>query len=271
MNQPLFVAWAKHARAAWVNHTRQFLTTTFLILATTLAAMAQTYDEVPLSQFTHALSAGNATLGVGDTAWFALTLGSSADPAQDVVGVRLELAIDGTADLPVAMPVQVTGSWCLDAANLHTALDVEDTPPAISLTARADDWSSTSGHGFALRFPLVCNTANTPANSLIDNVGGVVIVENVDAKRAAPNPKLQPTTDIPSLPFPNPTMDVVRLPFPLEAEMRVELIAPDGNALRLQAQAGTDLLDLRALAPGTYLLRVSRGPEVLLQARIAKL
>ncbi len=296
-SQLLSVARASYARApraASASLTPKYCALfAFWMAFTTLGLSAQSYTEMDLSDFTYAVIGSEGMLDAGDTATYTVTLGDVNSPANDVIGLRLDLTLDKDALVPYGAGLSVNGSWCLDPTNLYTEV-VPDASHHLSLLLRSADYSSQSGAGMVFTFRLIANASGFSAADLIDQEGGIVIVENIDVRLAAPQPNME-NADAPNaaqyLPshkpassagtpsavqghaFPNPTQGRVTLPLRMEAGTQAYLLAPDGQRHALPQSGSSDsaIFDLHEFPNGLYQLVIQKEGRPIYQERILKI
>jgi hypothetical protein len=285
LNQPLVVAGTQSVRAARAN-TARFSTLSIGLLFiwaafTSLDVHAQQYVENDLAEYVYSVEAPAGPWMTGDTVTFTVTLGDEETPAEHVVGIRLDLTLDAAAIVPNDVGISVASSWCFDAPNLYTDVDVAGSPTVLTLLLRSADYTSQSGEGHLFTFRLIADDDNLPSGAMIDNKGGVVIIENVDARLAniAPTVAALPAETVTTAPkqqlhcFPNPVQAWTQVPLRMEADMQAWLVAPDGRSHLLTTRPLGERaeLDLRAYPPGVYQLVILQAGAVIFQDRLLKI
>ena len=126
-------------------------------------------------------------MNANQTGTFSFELGSVASPAAAVLGLKLDITLSDEAVLPTSsLAIAVAGSWLFDDVEVSQSVSVDGSTRILHVALVLSDHLPQSGNGFALSFPLVSAFNNVAAKSLVTAVDGIVIVDNVDLKMAAP-------------------------------------------------------------------------------------
>lgn len=270
---------ALHARANQTTHALKAALATLLTLwvlhqPTNLAAQATL--EVPLSSFSSTTTCTGGTLMQGDSAILTFYLGTAVNPAQHVMGLRLQFTLSDDATLANPANFSTTGSWLFSDGYFDTDLDVNDDGNLVLEVGRNNSLSK-SGYGKVFTCKLICTTNNVAASSLVTATGGLVIVENVEMRQARPQGHQQQTTrldpepaspavnltmqvaDEPqtlAVPYPNPTKGTLFLPHHPDAPTTCTLISLSGSTYTLPvlSQGTQPQIDMTTLPHGLYIL-----------------
>ena len=186
--QPQSVVRANAAGTAKKNHA--FFTTSiiglwaFWMAFVSLNLYAQSYSELDLSEFAHAVQVQDVQLMQGEKATFEVSLGDEDAPAHHIVGMQLDLSLGSLALVSEEAGIAVDGSWCFDPTNLYTTTNAANNPAVLHLTVLSADSGAQSGAGFVFSFELEAAQDNVASSDLLAAFDGIVIIENVDMKRA---------------------------------------------------------------------------------------
>lgn len=244
----------------------------FLMGFLPLRSMAQATFEVDLSSFASADSVYGGTLNANQTGTFSFELGSVASPAADVLGLKLDITLSDEAVLPTSsLAIAVAGSWLFDDVEVSQSVSVDGSTRILHVELVLSDHLPQSGNGFAFSFPLVSAFNNVAANSLVVAVDGIVIVDNVDLKMAAP--VAVPEVSAPAerlVCYPNPTSG--NLWVPMAGADALRFTGMDGRSVEfaLTDVGGIGLADITPLAPGVYCVEVLSGKVVMLRQRVLR-
>lgn len=264
MYQPQIVARVKSARVTgtFVLFTKSFLLVSCLLLGfSPLQSMAQTPSEIDLANFSHVHSVSGGTLNANQAGTLSFELGSLASPAADVLGLRLDIELSDEAVLPTSsLVLDFDGSWLCDGLEVSQSVTVNGSTRILHIELALSDNVAQSGYGLVLSFPLVSAFNNVAASSLVANLDGIVIVENIDMKRAAPL----------DVCYPNPSSGMLHVAW--AGADRLRLVGMDGRCwdFAVTDVGGVGVADIAPLARGMYVVEVLRGNVVLARQRVMR-
>ncbi|MEY3445013.1 MAG: hypothetical protein RLZZ519_3294 [Bacteroidota bacterium] len=234
----------------------------FLMGFLPLRLRAQTTFDVDLASFEHDHNVSGGTLNANQAGTFSFDLGSVADPANEVLGLKLDIALSDEAVLPTSsLALAFSKSWLFDDLEVSESISVDGSTRILHLELILSDHLPQSGHGFVFSFPVVSALNNVAANSLVVAVDGVVIVDNVDLKMAAPD---EPFC------YPNPSSGNLWVPI-LGAET-LRLTGMDGRSSEVAVTdvGGIGMADIAGLAAGVYWVEVLSGNAVIFRQRVLR-
>lgn len=244
----------------------------FLMGFLPLRSMAQTTFDVDLASFANDHDVSGGTLNANQTGTFSFELGSVASPAADVLGLKLDITLsDEAVLLASSLAIAVAGSWLFDDVEVSQSVSVDGSTRILHVELVLSDHLPQSGNGFAFSFPLVSAFNNVAANSLVVAVDGIVIVDNVDLKMAAPVAVPEALASAERLVcYPNPTSG--NLWVPMAGADALRFTGMDGRSVEfaLTDVGGIGLADIAGLAPGVYCAEVLSGKVVKFRQRVLR-
>lgn len=226
-------------------------------LLTTIAisqpsAFAQTSQNV--HNWTVTVEAPNVVLQSGQSATISILVGDAAMPVDDAVGYSLAIELDTSALASGSLKPSNADTW-IESENVS----ISEVPPAAGSSTYTYNFSrddQASGHGTVLQLVVKASENNTPASRLVKSVGGLMQIDNLDLRTAAPAVTRA---------WPNPTRGLLQV----EAAgglRSMQLIALDGRTL---ASFGPESrIDLSTYPKGIYILRIENQLNQLTDERV---
>ncbi len=130
----------------------------------------------------YAITAPSGTFDTGDSVEFLFEIGDPASNQEDLIAVELQLELSDYAIVPGTMIPDTAGSWVHGDGEFDHTVTHDSRLSTLDILTERPDLTSVSGHGKVFSFTLICDKENTAAADLIVDDGGIILVENVEAK-----------------------------------------------------------------------------------------
>lgn len=216
--------------------------------------MSQNCDTLDVATYDYEIEVPAMTLHEGDTALLLVNLGTPGKPVSRAVAFDIAFTVSKKVRFPDPKNIIPDSSWLLDGPGADTTLYLNAAENRVRLVGERIDGETRTGFGELFRIFLVVTEDDVAATELLDHDGGgIVIVENVDWKRASN--RLSRPADIKV--WPNPCRGDLNFEAGGSLPGRLRVLDLSGREyLRVE---GTDLaagsVDLGALPNGLYLLQ----------------
>ena len=268
MYQPKKLIQANDARigGTFVPFTKfVFFVCCFLMGFLPLRSMAQDPMEVDLANIANTYNVSGGTLNANQAGTFSFELGSVASPAADVLGLELDITLSDQAVLPTSsLALNFEGSWLLEDVEVSQSITVNGSTRILHIGLILSDNVPETGHGFVLSFPIVSAYNNVAASSLVTELDGIVIIENIDLRLEAPAVQEQQFAEtVQPVCYPNPNLGTLYVPFEDADRLRVTGLDGRCREFALTDASGIGLADIVALQEGLFWIEVFRGNELI--------
>lgn len=209
-------------------------------------AFAQNTIARDLQEVGYQLVVPNVVLSAGESVEVKVLVGKTGYPVADAMGFEFSIQLSAAAAASASLQPSMQASWMAEAGNaLQESTSPDGTPEYTFTYERSDD---VNGEGEILRFHLVAAQNDVSAASLLSQSGGVLIVDNLDFRLAAPESGLKV--------WPNPSSNgIFNLACDGAGVEKVVVLGLDGKCLR--SFGAVDAIDLGDLATGTYSLQIT--------------
>jgi hypothetical protein len=158
----------------------------FLHLFATLAAQSPGWEY--LDDFSWNIESPSGYFDSGDTIEYTLRLGAAGDPAIDVLAIDLQLELEDHVTIPTNCSPNTAGSWLHDDSYYAERVQFDANARELAILTERTNFSSRNGSGLVYSFRLISGADNVLAADLITDGGGMVLVDNVEMRMAAPTP-----------------------------------------------------------------------------------
>ena len=165
---------------------------------------AQTLDTLAISSSDYSVLYDSSLLNKGDTALFEIHFGNQQSPITNLRGFQLWVSTTNKAILPSSKLASFQPSWLADDTNFTSSSQFDHATNTLALICNRTDQQSRSGYGQVVQFTFIASVDSTaPGELIVSNLGGQMIVENLDMKwdPQVPSP-FQETTQIKVYPQP---------------------------------------------------------------------
>lgn len=221
-----------------------FLVAILLFLCAGVPLAAQHPSQVDVKAYGFKAIIPDVTLQAGETVEIELKIGNWAEK---VLGFQLKLELSALAATPVSLEPSMAGLWITEPGVVAQEIHMAAEPKVYTYTY--DRSVPVSGEGTLLRLRLQALVSNVHAADLLTYAGGVLVVDNLDIRQAAPSTVPDFTV------WPNPSKDIYQLSSNASPVVEATLLSREGRLLHTYgAVASIDLSDLPA---GTYFLMAS--------------
>lgn len=247
---------------------------TFMLFSGCL--FGQAYVSDPLSNYSHALTGPAGMFYKDDVVSLSLEVG----PASGVLGYELTLTLSDKAEFPASLTPDLSASWIGDATEMNASTILEPSVDEILIEALRTDHAPQSGSGEIFSIELVVAADSASADELVDEIGGWILIENIDPDKNAhvasrgvdhlvkgevlsPAGLREPVSASPLFTVGLTAAGRMKLTV-LESLDRLELIRLNGQSLHtwtMELDAGTQIT-LDGLEAGLYLCRAFRKGAV---------
>lgn len=228
MTTILSTAWAQGVPAA----RRSFaivLTVSFFILHSPYAP-AQSTDSISVDSFYFQLQAAGGPYFAGDTIEFTCLLGKANAEVVRASGIELDIELSGLAKMPGTTSMDLSRSWLID--DPHFESSVTENASSLKLSVHRTDGMHRTGGGEILRFSILAAQAVDSAGQLLETVGGMVMIENLDMKTMLEEVEEEGIQNENAFQlYPNPARERFFIRNQGEGEMRFEVLGMDGRLL----------------------------------------
>jgi hypothetical protein len=211
-----------------------------------LLPMAQSYSQIDVNEYGYNVVIPNVILDANETVDIQLEIGKQHGDVEQAVGFELTVELGANAALPTSLNPNMEGSWMNQEG--VGILESHGSGGSNVYTYTYDRDSPTNGSGRTLALTLKAAVDNTPAASLLSTSGGVLIVDNLDIRQAAPK------TDSEVQVYPNPTTGVFTVRCGETPAQQVQILSVTGQVLR--TFSANQLLDISDLSAGLYYVQI---------------
>lgn len=183
----------------------RFWAVLFLMAISTISMKAQGGVNRSVSNYGFEISAPEGTLDSGESATITILVGSSSTPVNDALGFEIDLELGDHAIMPQASNVSYDGSWFFTGSPPYND-QFSTNSVEHSVTVSGTQSPAVSGYGTLFKIELTANVDNVEASSLVQDGGGMILVDEAGFK-TAPSilEKEKPDFEL----YPNPSSDVV--------------------------------------------------------------
>ena len=220
-----------------------------------LASTSFAQDTLTLQMGDLTLVTSSSMLQSGEEAVFEIHLGSSGDPLDGLLAVDLNIPLSQDAQIPNEVGEDYEYSWLADDENYSNSSSADQANSTLHLYCERTDQIPRSGHGEMVRFTLVSGANNVhPADLILDNISGQVIIDNLEMKRNEEMDELVPAGSIQI--YPQPAREMIYLdPGTVECE-EISIVDLIGN-VRMTLQESGDgpfQIPVDQLGPGAWIM-----------------
>jgi hypothetical protein len=226
-----------------------------LLCAFVLAAYslpAQSYASVNLRELGYVVSLPEVVLMEGESIEAIIEVGSAAAPVRSAIGYDIWVELSSEAKWTASLSPNMTNSWMAEpsiaATETHDAMAPNHYRYQFLKTDPVD------GSGRMLKLRLTANEDYVHTSHLIQKVGGLMQIDNLELRIAGS----QPVAAALSI-WPNPAIGAAKAQVQLYCKdapvTSVKLLNLGG--VTLSSYGPTEVLDLSTIAAGTYILQVT--------------
>lgn len=215
-------------------------------LSMAFQANAQSYSEIDIAGMNPTIISPDVILNAGESAEFYIHIGTSTKPVENVVGFKLNIELSPNARLESTINPQVNG-WL----GFNTKLTESTLPqhPEKFKLEYAKTLANT-GYGQILKIKIFCTTNQTHASRLVRSVGGLMIIDNLDARMGQFSANAIESQKV----YPNPGNGQFKISGNLENIQEMNICALNGTVL--EHFAPSNAFDISQLPSGCYLLEI---------------
>jgi hypothetical protein len=208
--------------------------------------MAQSSSQIDVNEYGYKVTVPNVILDAGETVDIQLELGKNGEVVEHGMGFRFTIELSANADLTPSLSPSLDGSWIHESGvGLQESHGEGGNNEYV---IRYDRDSPVDGSGRTLTLTLKSAVNDVSAASLLSQSGGVLVVDNLDIRQAAP------TTDSEIQVYPNPTNGVFQVRCGDEPAQQVQILSVNGQVLR--SFSANQQLDITDLSPGFYYVQI---------------
>ncbi len=196
---------------------------------------------------------------LGETFDLVIDLGDATQRAEGVLGLDLDIAVDGAQPVGVPPAANIISSWLLDPNDSLTAQWGNDT---LHVWGVRSDSAGTDGNGEVVRFTFKVTDTEIDLSSYQLGGGGLVLVDNVDMKQNNFMSPAQVNTSLSErarqlLVSPSPAHETAHIRQPADGDMYHELLDEWGRVVwESERPAPAEaIVDVTQLPSGIYYLR----------------
>ncbi len=182
----------------------------------------------------------------GQSVTATIVVGNAANPIVNAIGFKFSLELSPAANATLSLDPNMTGSWIAETGRSLTEVNLGDARYEYFFTRSVP----TNGSGAILQLSLMAKDDNVHARSLLRSASGLIQIDNLDLKMAAPGlqgPDLQV--------WPNPSHGKVQLRCNAFEVQAVAISTAQGQVI--SRLGDVQELDLSTYAPGTYIVQVT--------------
>lgn len=240
------------ARTCIAQFSRSTTTKTSLILLLMMTMFgvqiqAQTYSEISLSDFNPVLISPDNVLDAGESAEFYIQIGTATEPIKNVAGFKLDIELGPDAKIESTINPTVVG-WLVSTSKMEESTD--PTQPE-NFNLKYEKSTSATGSGQILKFKVVSTSNQIHASRLVKNVGGIMIIDNLDARMG----QFTSTQSEKPKVYPNPSNGHFQLSGHVNDIKEMTLRSIDGSEIKKFAPSNA--IDITNVPNGCYLLEIT--------------
>jgi|GEM_PF-5553297 len=192
----------------------------------------------------------------GNTLVVQLSLANPSQAESAVKGFNLSVLFSGFTSPASQVSVSTQNSWIGSSAEGSLTYTYDASISEINLSYLRSDGNGQAGQGAVATFTFIREGGFSAFEAQAVVSGGLVMVDNLDFKW---NPNAVAPLEISA--YPNPSSDFLKVACSDNAPSTATLYALDGSQAVSSTTQTRHQLDVRHLAPGTYLLRVISGNQ----------
>ncbi|MFN8393670.1 MAG: T9SS type A sorting domain-containing protein [Bacteroidia bacterium] len=217
-------------------------------------AQAQNFREIDINDLGYSLDIPGVVLNAGQSVDVIINVGKANRPAHDAVGYKIWLQLSSNAQQPNTISPTATYGWLWETGSFMGSTKTNDV-----YNHTYSRLTKENGYGEVLRVQITAAVNGVWAPSLVQNVGGILIMDNIGIK----GPEVERFAITP-----NPCSDLAKVEiqgFQLE---RLDVINIQGQVVLTQGAMAS--LDMSALSPGTYFVSATDNKGRVRTVRVAK-
>ncbi len=213
---------------------------------------AQSYVSVNLRELGYVITLPDVVLMEGESVEASIEVASAAAPVRSAIGYDIWVELSSEAKWTTSLTPNMTNSWMAEPSIAATETHGAAAPNRYSYQFLKTD--PANGSGMVLKLRLTANVDYVHTSRLIQKVGGLMQIDNLELRTAGSKPVASEL----SL-WPNPAMGMEKAHVKLHCKdaqvTSVKLLNLGG--VTLSTYGPTDALDLSTVAAGTYILQVT--------------
>lgn len=217
-------------------------------------AFAQNYREIDINDLGYSVDVPGVVLNAGQSVDVIVNVGKANRPAHDAVGYKIWLQVSSNAQLPNSISPSAQYGWLWEAGSYLGSAKTNDVYNHVySRMTKENGW------GEVLRVQVTAAVNGVWAPSLVQSVGGILIMDNVNIK---------PDEEVRLSVWPNPCGEFANIDLSGTQLAKVEVIDIQGQLVK--SQGALFVVDLSNLAPGNYFIAATDTKGAVYRSRISK-
>lgn len=219
--------------------SRKFAIGLMLLCAFTLKisfGVAQNYREIDIKDIGYSLDIPGVVLNAGQSVDVIINVGKANRPAQDAIGYKIWLELSPNAQQPNAISPSAQYGWLWEVGSSLGTNKINNV-----YNHNYARLTKENGWGEVLRVQVTSAVNGVWAPSLVQDLGGILILDNVNIKDpAAEGLKI----------WPNPCGEFANVELGGGDIAKIDVYDIQGRVVK--SQAGLFMIDMTHLAPGKY-------------------
>lgn len=194
MNRLLSTGWetyaySRHNKIPTDKPGTCFRAIMILLIIQFATLQAQSAEWIDLEPEDWTLEVSSGYFYEGDTVVYKVLLGDASSQVSNLIAIKLSLELSDWALLPIGMVPDSTDSWLFADGEFDYDVEHDVALHDLEILAERGNETSVTGYGKVFSFSLICNGNDLKASDLIQTEGGIILVENIELKRASlPSP-----------------------------------------------------------------------------------
>lgn len=238
----------------------RLLTAICILLLVSNLAFGQSYSKVDIQFYGYTLVVPDVALMKGESVEASLVVGTAANPVMNAIGFDFSIELSPNARFASSLAPSMSGSWLAESNKTVEETRTLDTPQRYQYTFKRT--AAVDNGGVVMQLTIIANEDYVRSAQLIRNASGVMQIDNLDLKQAAPQPGYadEYNRDLQDLSvWPNPASGSskasIHLQFGDRQAAAVAILNLEGRVLA--RYMAVESIDMSAYPAGSYLLQVT--------------
>ena len=166
--------------------TKAFALLLLLLLGGSIDLKGQNGVNRDVTEYGFEITAPEVILNAGETAMITIEVGTPSTPVYDAMEFSIDLDLGDQAVLPQSNDLYDDLSWFFTSSPANLQLTTDEANHSVTVTG--DNSPYESGYGVLFQIEVEATTDGTNASDLIQDGGGMILVDEIGFKTRPVNP-----------------------------------------------------------------------------------